>query len=187
MMVIVNKMRHLMLVGIVILFGCLPMQSQPEYSAVRNANELIDRGVVYMRQGDFDRAEAAFKVSLENAPQAAAMDGLGCVAFLRGQIKLAEELFLKAYKMDEKYDHALGNLALVMEVKGEIANANDLFERAIKSEPNDPRVRNNYAIFLLANKRAGVNKVSEELRKAESLAPHPLIAENIDVVQERYN
>lgn len=112
------------------------------------AQKLIDQGVAYLRRGERERARSAFQLSFELVRSAAAVDGLGCVAFLEGQVDLAERYFVESYEMDPKYSNSLGNLALLYELQGYGNEAMLLHKRAVYENPRNYRFRNNFAVFL---------------------------------------
>lgn len=174
------------------LTGCVMPQS-PNPAKQAQALSLIDQGTIALRAGELDRAEATFQAAWEIDELPAAVDGLGCVAFLRGDSKRAEELFIQAYQMDDDYTEALGNLALLYEANGLSENARQLFERAIAENPGNARVRNNFAAYLKERAREDGDsersaqtsaRARQELFKAHALSPHPLIEQNLEKVDE---
>lgn len=165
-----------------ILSGCINT-NRPSLSDNQEALALIDNGVVLLRSGELERARAAFDMAYQISGAAAALDGLGCVAFLSEDFKSAENLFWRAYEIDQTYNNSLGNLAMLYQIKGEHQKAEELYLRSISEDPKNFRSRNNFAAFLISNKRDGSNLTKEqafkELLKAEALAQHPLIKDNI--------
>lgn len=167
------------------LWGCALPQS-PDISAQNQALQLVDQGTYYVRAGELDRAEAAFKVAYEAGKLAAAVDGLGCVAFLRGNAQSAERYFIQAYQMDESYNDSLANLALLYESRGLYSKAEAMYRLAIKQDPRNFRARNNFAGLLFDNNKGGsvaARVAREELLKAEALAEHPLIKDNLNKIE----
>lgn len=178
-------MKRLAVISIIFFIGCYQVPP-PDFHAIQRAGQLVDQGVFLLREGQLDKSESAFKVSLEISPSAAALDGLGCVAFLRGDLSLAEGLFNRAIGSDNNYYRALANLALVYDSRGEYEKAKRLFEIAIANEPDEPRMRNNFAVFI-QERNKGSKLVKEQLLKAERLIPHPLITNNINEIVEEGN
>ena len=113
------------------------------------SSELIREGVIDLRQKDLDGAEAAFQTALEVQPQAAAFDGLGCVAFVRGDTVVAREFFLKAISVDHRYSEARLNLAILLEKEGDMYGANEMYRQSLELDPSNLRARVNYAAFMM--------------------------------------
>lgn len=180
-----------LLVAVAGLFpGCITASSGgSSFSAAKNAGFLVDEGTSLMKQGELKRAEASFKLALEVAPLAAAYDGLGCIAFLQGDMMQARQLFIIAYDMDPSYERPLANLGLTYEAEGDTIKAREFYETALRKDPRDFMVRNNYAALLQANAAESKNQretlmrrdqVLELLLQAEALSPHPLIKKNLE-------
>ena len=163
----------------ILITGCTPMvDTAVDPILYEKSLNLVDQGVQLMRLNDLKNAQSSFDVALELAPVAAAVDGLGCVAFLKGDLITAEKQFLKAYDMDSTYDEALGNLAMVYEAQGKLVEARKMYTKAIKANPDNYRFRNNYSIFLA--QYGGTRKhVDDELRKAGALQEDPIIKQNM--------
>lgn len=175
--------RYLVLVVMgMTLSGCAvqqPVPFRPEEHL--RSLELVDQGVAFMRAGRLDEAEAAFRVAVQLSNIPNAYDGLGSVAFLRGNFSRAEKLFLQAYEQDSEYVHSLGNLALLYEFAGEKALAEQLYQRAIEEDPENFRVRNNFAVFVYEHYRGEDmrGRARRELLGAKALADHPAIEKNL--------
>lgn len=162
--------------------GCA-IEKAPGTSDEHRALALVDQGTVLLRSGDLDRAAAAFQVAYELARPAAAADGLGCVAFLRGDVLAAEKLFIQAYEMDENYSQSLANLALLYESRGLYSQAEAMYRRVIEEDPANFRARNNFAGLLFDNKKESGARVRGELLRGAAVQPHPLLKWNISKVE----
>lgn len=174
--------RNLLCVLISVLAcGCSVVEAPPTLEAYQRASHLIDQGTLLLREGDLDRAEATFMVAYEIARLPAAIDGLGCVAFLRGDLGMAERRFIEAYQADEGYNNALGNLAMVYEAQGRDRAAEKLYARAVQENGENFRIRGNFGAFLA--KRGSREDARVEFLKAASIASHPLIEENLKRVE----
>ncbi|MCO6430045.1 MAG: tetratricopeptide repeat protein [Deltaproteobacteria bacterium] len=179
-----NIQSVIMLLLTVLINGCFSATA-PSASDLIKQQTLIEQGVHRLRAGDFDQAEASFRVAITIGPSAAAVDGLGCVAFMRGDFALAEKLFRQAYEGDSGYNESLGNLALLYEVTGRYDRAAKYYRMAVNAMPTNFRVRNNYAVFLDQNGTAlEREKVKSELLMAKALLDHPAISENVRVLQK---
>ncbi len=151
----------------------------PSMEDEKESLRLIDEAVLYLREGELDRAESNFNLALELSISAAATDGLGCIAFARKDYPRAEELFWEAYDIDASYNNSLGNLALLYEVQGDMVKARELYEQALAQDTRNFRMRNNYAVHLAENDTSK-EVVFKELYKAQALYNHPKIYDNIN-------
>ncbi len=170
--------RKILLIVITLTFaGCL-VTEPPSMDAIHRARELVDQGVIYLELGELERAEATFRVAFEVAEIPQSLDGLGCVAFLRGDFESAEKLFNQAYALDPAYTYVLGNLALLYEQQGAAEKSLALYQRAIELNPANFQFRNNFGVFL-KQKLDYPNLSVSELRKGAALSPDPLIEYNL--------
>jgi len=160
------------------LLGCT-IGNVPSSIAQRQAMELVDQGTQYLRQADLDRAEAAFSVAYQLHRSSAALDGLGCVSFLRGDAVQAEKLFIQAYQADESYYNSLANLALLYESRGLYSQARATYRLAIREDPANFRARNNLAGLMFEGRNSERRAARHQLLKAQALARHPLIEKNL--------
>jgi Flp pilus assembly protein TadD len=175
----------MVLAGCLALVGCVA-GIQPSVQEVMRAENLVEQGALNLRRGELDQAEACFALAQELAPSAAALDGLGCVAMLRGDAKTAQKHFLNAYAFDENYRNSLGNLALLYESQGLMREARTLYERAITENPENFRFRNNFAAFLIDYGSGGRDRriAAGELQKAKAVAPCPVVEHNLEKLAE---
>ena len=169
--------------ALIVLFGaCAPIvEPGLPLERTRRAQELVDSGTMLMRAKRLDEARAAFTLSHELLPTPAAVDGLGCVAFLEGDVRRAEKLFVKANQMEPNYVNALANLALLYEIDGRSELAERLYRRALGADPENFRARNNFA-GLLAETR-GRTTARAELLKAQSVIEHPVVLDNLEKLE----
>ena len=170
--------------AVLILFleGCSFNEAQYDPAASSRALSLVDRGASFLEVGDLKRAEASFRLAMEIAPStAAAVDGLGCVAFFLGNFEEAERDFLEAYNMDSNYNTSVGNLAILYEAEGKPEKAAEIYKQSISLDPADFRVRNNFAAHLADHGKKAQSL--EHLLKAEALARNPLIDRNFSQLQ----
>lgn len=169
--------HKLLILFLLALSGCVAQSVAPDFASRREAQEIVDNGTLLLREGELSRAQAAFEASWAIAPSPQALDGLGCVAFLKGETKEAEELFTRALTLDEEYSHALGNLALLYESEGNHEKAKELYERGLIQEPKNFQARNNYGVFL--EESGDSDTARGEILRAEAISGHPLIVENV--------
>jgi len=176
------RWRHkFLLILVTIAAGCIsPPPPRPDGERVREGRSFIDHGTIELRRGRLAEAEAAYRIALELTPTAAALDGLGCVAFLRGDLAGAQTFFERAIATEPGYSQALGNVALLYEAKGDIVRAEAFYRAALGAEPRNFRARNNYAAFLRrGNDRTLLEDTRAELLKANAVARHPAIEANL--------
>lgn len=167
-----------------ILMGCASSKT-PTLDDMRQSRRLIDQGTLFLRQGKLTEARASFDMAREIDSAPSTLDGLGCVAMLEKRFELAQKYFIQAYQKDNQYTEALGNLALLYDLQGYHHEAEVLYRRALDQDPKNFRIRNNFAAFLHDNKNQYDIVVSDELGKAFSLVPHPLIETNLNFVNRR--
>ncbi|PJF37581.1 MAG: hypothetical protein CUN55_21340, partial [Phototrophicales bacterium] len=90
----------------------------PTLEETNQAQQLIDKGTLALRARMLDEAQAAFEVSYDLVPSPEALDGLGCVAFMRGELEIARDYFLSAYNQDSNYTDSIFHLALLYDYVG---------------------------------------------------------------------
>jgi tetratricopeptide (TPR) repeat protein len=165
------------------LLACAPTAA-PVMSVVRfqRAMDLVDQGTLLLRANRLDEAQGAFAAAVDLGPMPAAIDGLGCIAFMREDFLLAEKYFVEAYNLDKTYFASLGNLALLYELRGLSDKAIQLYRMALEAEPENFRTRNNIAVHLLDKGESQAAK--EQLLKALALAKHPVVAANVLRLEE---
>jgi Flp pilus assembly protein TadD len=159
------------------------MGGQVREDRYQQAVGLVDQGVKKLHEGKVDEASMAFSLAAELAPLAAAVDGQGCVALLKGDFARAEELFNRAYQMDNSYDDALGNLALLMDLTGRPEKAKALYNQAIDKIPDHVGFRNNKAA-LEYDRGERKMVVIQELEKAALIGDSPVVKANLDILKK---
>ena len=171
---LLNGAAALALVGL--LAGCAPAGRtlSVEEQVVREQRlvSLIAQGTALLRRpgaANLEQARAAFELAGELSPRdARVLDGLGCVAWRRGNFSAARSYFSEAIRADPGYDRALAHMALIAFRDGNFPEADELFRRALILNPLNYRARNNFVVSKL---RRGVSAHSQqillrELRKA---------------------
>lgn len=173
-------MRFGILLVFVSLAGCA-VQQPPPLEHRHKGMELIDQGVIHLRSGQLEEAQASFEAAYEIGKLPEALDGLGAVAMLKGSPEVAIELFEAAYNEGE-YPFALGNLALAHEMLGNLVLANQLYNRAIEEDPTNFRARGNFSVFITdyLDER---EKAKSELLKAKAIEATPLLVHNQEVLE----
>lgn len=178
----VNPLMLLTLCVVTLLGGCSWRPSIPP-ERYEMAGKLIDEGTQYLRERKFKEANTAFSIASELAPVAAAVDGKGCAALLQGQYTEAERFFTQAYDMDNTYDQALANLALLHDLMGKKDQALGLYNKYISLFPDSAIARNNRAVLEYDRGERKI-LILEELNKAARLADLGVIRENVATLSE---
>ena len=165
-----------------LLAGCIKRPTIPE-ERYQMALKLVDEGTQHLRSRKFEEAKAEFSIASELAPVAAAVDGKGCVALLQGNYAEAEKLFTQAYDLDDTYDQALANLALLNDLMGDTEKALRLYNRYITLYPDSAIVRNNRAVLEYDRGERKI-LILEELKKAARLSDLGVIKGNVASISE---
>ena len=151
------------------------------------ALEMIAKGILHLRAGNLDDAEAAFLLANEIVYNPAAIDGLGCVEFNRGNFYKAERLFIDAFDENSNYFNSLGNLALLYEMVGHTKEANKLYQIATSANPKNYKIKNNFGGFLFDNYNNDSYKgmlARQEILKAKNIHPDNLILSNLEIISK---
>jgi Flp pilus assembly protein TadD len=170
-------MGVVVMASLLLLAGCALKSPIPE-ARHQQALELVDQGTLLLRDRRLDEAEASFSLAYDVAPLAAALDGQGCVAFLRGEWDRAEHFFREAYMADEEYDKAAANLALVLDAQGKPEQAREWYKWYLARHPEDAAVRNNMAALEI-DEGSDKNLILQELLRAAAISRHDIIMDNI--------
>lgn len=130
------------------LCGCLkaPRSVAPEEEQL--ALDYIDVGLLRLREGEAEESQAAFELAEELSPQAASIDGLGCVEFMRRNFAAAEMHFWQAYQRDSGYHPALVHLGDLYSLAGEPERAMEFYDKALEIAPESGEARNNLGVLL---------------------------------------
>jgi len=178
----VSKACCLFLLFTISLGRCAHVSTPPTLHDQQHAENLIDQGAAFLRSGELEQAKASFRLSLELVRSAAALDGLGCVAFLRGELGNAQAYFLRAYEIDPNYQETLSNLALLYNFIGASDEAERLFKRVLQHDPTIIQSRNNFGVLL--KESGNIHKAREELYKGYVFSFSEVMRENLKRVGE---
>jgi Tfp pilus assembly protein PilF len=150
----------------------------PSVEEIRQAQALIDQGTVYLRRGALAEARGSFEVSYDTNISAAALDGLGCVSFLEGEVEQARDYFLAAYRYDPSYAQSLSNLALLYDFIGESEAALEVYSRALRVKSGGSlALRNNLGV--LVGELGHSEQAKNELFRSYAMHPNPITAKNL--------
>lgn len=169
-------LRFILLASLALTSGC----TIRNYSSTQEEHEallLVDRGSAFLRAESLDEAQAAFLVAYQMARLPRAVDGLGCVAFRRGDLLTAERLFRQAFELDPNDVEPLANLALLYDRQGKTDAARILFKRVLLHEPTNVRARNNFSALLFESHQIG--QARAEILMAQAVVKHPVLTGNL--------
>jgi Flp pilus assembly protein TadD len=119
-------------------------------------------GAKALEDDQLDIASASFRISQQLAPSAEALDGLGCVALLEGDLDRAEALFFEAIDIDGRYYNVYSNLALLELARGAIPVAKYYFRKSLANDKLNFRSRSNFAILRKILGEPGSLELAEE-------------------------
>jgi len=172
-----------------------PKELTPKEVAMREIKlrELLKHGNAELRKGTwegFDQAQADYSTARDLSPEdPRVIDGLGCVAWRKGNAELAEFYFRRARELNQNYDRPLVHLALIAESRGHREAAEGLLRRAMRTNPLNYKARNNYAALLLNTNETGprIAEAQRELLKARELADEedPIVSGNLNILNSR--
>lgn len=151
------------------------------------SREYLTRGIDALRIEDYQKAQAAFEVSNDIYENAAALDGLGCVALSRNRYQEADEWFRQAAALNPAYTHVKGNQGLLALYQGKQALAEGLLKEAILEHPENERFRYNRAMVLLADTAHEHKKeVLEELQRAAVIKKSDKVLDTLQKLEQTY-
>lgn len=178
-----------------ILVGCArsaPLSPEEQTLREQRIRQLLSSGNRSLRAGDegLDAALASYTIARELAPEdPRVLDGLGCVAWRKGNIDMAEMYFRRAAELDSRYDRPVAHLALVAEARGHRRAALGLLVRAVQMNPLSFRARNDFAAEILRIHRSGkeLGEAHREILKALELAgpDEPVLRFNLEELNRR--
>lgn len=145
------------------------------YEAALRANPhaevLAPLAVVYLKEGEFDKAVAALKAALKRNPSdPLALYNLGSLRAQRGNWSAAEDLFRRAAESAPNDPDNRVFLALACEKAGRYAEAAEHYGKALSIKPWDPRAHHNLARILWAAGRK--DEASKHFAEFLRLAPN---------------
>lgn len=168
------------------LVGCVKTVVYDQ-AEVALSNQKVAEGILHLRSGQFDLAEAAFGLAYDLGAKAQALDGLGSIAFRKKDYTRAEELYQQAMLEDSTYTHVYGNIALLYEVQGRTEEAEEMYKKAVELNPTNVDFRNNYAGLVFGNGDSITKRAASrlELLKAAALdTNNKTVEQNLDIVNE---
>ena len=141
-----HRWETLVLIGVIVVGGCVSRGHRPEYRTVseladRNslvAEQLNWRGLIAIREGDLDEAERLFRRALaEDLYYAPAHNNLGLVLVQTKRHYEAAWEFDYAGKLVPRALEPRGNLGLLYENVGQLDRARLEYEAALEIEPEN--------------------------------------------------
>jgi protein O-GlcNAc transferase len=135
----------------------------------------VKRGSLLVAKKQLDRASAEYSLALEYNPRLPeALNGLGLIAFHRGQMRLALSFFTKAILLDDDFAEGHNNHGVVLLRVHETEAAVRSFRNAISVDPGYVNARFNLALGLLRLGKA--HKARFQLQKVIALDPKMALA-----------
>lgn len=126
------------------------------------SREAYQKGLAYLEQGQFQKAQALFeKLAASNPKQASIYNALGVAYKRQEMLDKAVEAYKRALSLQDRYVEAHYNLGIAYRENGQFQNAETEYNRAITLDPN----------FALAYYNLGVlydlylNQPSEALKQ----------------------
>ncbi|MDD5195916.1 MAG: tetratricopeptide repeat protein, partial [Candidatus Omnitrophica bacterium] len=111
-------------------------------------------GQLYKKQGNFHKAERAFKQAMEINPKSSSVyDELGQLYQDYGKISEAEHIFEKSIEFDPKNDLVYYRLARIYKDQGKPAEAEKLLKRALEFNPESNVAHHELAWFYKQQRR----------------------------------
>jgi Flp pilus assembly protein TadD len=107
------------------------------------------RGALLLANDQLDEAEAEFVLALEYNPRnPEAQNGLGLIAFRRGDLVRAAAHFRDALIQNDEFAEAHSNLGAVMLAWGDLQQATGCFRAALAIDPGYVNARYNLVLAL---------------------------------------
>jgi Tfp pilus assembly protein PilF len=112
---------------------------------------LNDRGIFYMKQGEFGSAAEDFEQALRIKPDHdAAHTNLGLIYMSQGRLAAAEAHLNEARRLNPDSAEVLNNLGLLCTRQGKIDDAAAWFRKALERIPGHPQIEKNLQILSKA-------------------------------------
>ena len=173
---------------------CSPVPSRldvaQEIACEEKLVDLLTEATIGMRfqtSSGLDHAQGALMLAQELKPRdPRVLDGLGCLAWYRGEKMTAEKFFRQAIEENPQYDRGYAHLALLAEERGDIPAARDLLRLALGLNPMNFRARNNYAILLFERfpgQQSEIEAYAELLKAYSAAGKDALIVDNLRVLR----
>lgn len=111
------------------------------------AEELTEKGNIYLGQGNLELARLHFSTALQKKPEAIApLAGMGQVFFAQGNAIRAKEIFNTVLEKDPTNRTAMLGLSRIARNQGDYSIAEALLERLYESNSDDPTIISELAI-----------------------------------------
>lgn len=158
-------MKKLPVFIILIILASCTYVNEDNYSEENVA--LLKKGREAFSESNFEDAKAYFELAYENGVNAESLDALGCIATVQGALEDARELFIRAIEANSEFALAYGHLAYIYELIGDNKKAKENYLKSMELNPNDIRIRNNFASFLYDFYKEQDQKQAKLLAKLE--------------------
>src|SRR5947209_7614601 len=126
------------------MFGPGPVTARAVRTGPFMSRKIIDLGLRYLQQGDYDRAEQTLRGLIrESRRNANAWCILGLVSQARGKLQEAAAQYQEAAKLDPRYPDPLNNLGWVYNTLRQPDKAIAPLQKALRIAPDYPEALNN--------------------------------------------
>ncbi|MGQ9629655.1 MAG: tetratricopeptide repeat protein [bacterium] len=140
----------------------------------------LRRGLAYVAEGKYDRANAEFDATIRGKKGVRAYNDFGEAYMNAGKYKMAEDKFKGALKLDINDYRARLNLGLAQARSGDFAEAIGNLELLRKRYPNDPAVYRNLGIaHFLSGSPEDLERADDALTRAIRLNTGDLDSHNL--------
>src|SRR3989338_1617226 len=151
---------------ILFLVSCPKKTTLPPEASIYHNN----KGVVYLSDGDFERAEFSFKTALELNPKyAEAYNNLGIVYKGQGNLDKAVQMFQKSIEIDNDYASAHNHLGATYLAQGKTDDAIKELKKAEKGDPASAEIKYNLGVAHFEKKEFG--EAEKKWKEATTLNP----------------
>lgn len=106
-------------------------------------------GVIYLRNGLFEKAENLFKRLVEEFEDAVYLSNLGRALFEQEKLEEALDIYLKAIRLDDSRAGRFLSVAEVYRALNEKTRVQEMYERAIKLDPSNVDYLLTFAHFFI--------------------------------------
>lgn len=137
-----------------LIFSSCAVSKKPEPTGSllegKNYDFYFNRGALFLRDGDYEKAIENFsKALLLNPNSARALNLRGIACFHQKNYRMAEEQFKRALALDASYVEATNNLASTYFASRELDKARDMFEKALALSPDSVAAHYSLGTLLL--------------------------------------
>lgn len=175
MRITIKNSFSLLLTGVVLLLlaGCVTEVTggrQLDVDPEKAKNSHIELGLVYLRQGDRDRARMNFQKALQFDPDSAeALHGMAMLFQMEKELALAEQFFKKSIRENRQFSRARNNYGVFLSRQERYEEAYEQFRLAAANTDYDRRADAMVSAAVTARKLGKTDVVEEFLERSLAL------------------